>query len=296
MTTPHRLRSLLFGSLIGLVSLGIGRDAHAQQATTPAIVVAAAGQLQELVLRDGTRAIGRVEKVADGKVTFRTEAGATLEVDIAQVVSAEIATGRIVGGTYWPEDTNPTRLFFAPTGRTLKRGEAYFGIYEIYVPFVQYGITDRLSIGGGTPLFIGGGPHPIWFTPKFQVISKPQTQVSIGVMHFLNVDDVSFGIAYAAVTQGSTDSAVTVGLGRAYYRSDNDNGGSAVLMLGGEHRLSRRTKFVTENYYFSGHGMISGGIRFMGERLSADLGLVAPLDAEDFIAFPMVNFVWKFAK
>lgn len=67
-------------------------------------------------------------------------------------------------------------------------------------------------------------------------------------------------------------------------------------MVGGEHRLTRRLKFVTENYFFEEGGLVSGGIRFMGDRLSADLGLFAPLDADFFFAAPMVNFVWKFGK
>lgn len=272
------------------------QNAPAAQTATPTIAVAAPGERQELVLRDGTRAIGRVEKVDNGRVMFRTESGAVLEVDVAQIVSASVVHGRIVGGSYWPEDSNPTRLFFAPTGRTLKRGEAYVGLYEIYMPFVQYGVTDRFSIGGGTPLIVGGGAHPLWFTPKLQLVSAPTTQASIGVMHFLNIDDASFGVAYAAVTKGTTDSAATVGLGWAYARTDGHNGGSAVLMVGGEHRLSRRMKFVTENYFFDGHGLLSGGIRIMGERLSADVGLFTPLDADTFMALPMVNFVWKFAQ
>lgn len=301
MKTSRHPRNVLIGLLTVLVTLGVVGRASAQnpsaaQTVAPAVAVAAPGELQELVLRDGTRAIGRVEKVDNGRVTFRTESGATLEVAIAQVMSAEVVHGQVVSGSYWPEDSNPTRLFFAPTGRTLKRGDAYFGLYEIYMPFVQYGVTDRFSIGGGTLLFVGGGAHPVWFTPKLQLVSAPTTQASIGVMHFLNIDNASLGVAYAAVTKGTTDSAATVGLGWAYARSDGHNGGSAVLMVGGEHRLSRRVKFVTENYFFDGHGLLSGGVRMMGERLSADVGLFTPLDADTFIALPMVNFVWKFAK
>jgi len=213
-----------------------------------------------------------------------------------QVASADAVPGQVVEGSYWPEDANPTRLFFAPTGRALKRGDAYFGIYDIWMPFVQYGVTDRFSIGGGTPLFLGSGPHPVWFTPKFQIVSAPTTQVSLGVMHFLNVDNASFGVAYAAATKGTTDSAATAGLGWAYARSDHHHAGSAVVMVGGEHRVSRGAKLVTENYFFDGHALLSGGVRIMGERLSADLGLVSPLDANTLFAFPMVNFVWKFTK
>ncbi len=281
---------------VGAIGLARAQTAPAGQAAVPSIAVAAPGQLQELVLRDGTRAVGRVERIDNGRVVFRTESGAVLEVDVAQVVSASVVRGRMVDGSYWPEDSNPTRLFFAPTGRNLKRGDAYFGLYEIWMPFVQYGVTDRFSIGGGTPLFVGGGEHPVWFTPKLQLVSAPTTQASIGVMHFLNIDDASFGVAYAAVTKGTPDSAATVGLGWAYARTDGHNGGSAVLMVGGEHRLSRRMKFVTENYFFDGHGLLSGGIRILGERLSADVGLFTPLDADTPGALPMVNVVWKFTR
>ena len=293
MTITRSLHHLVFGLLVGFIWLNAPQTAHAQQAP-PTIAVGAPGQLQELVLRDGTRAFGRVEKIDNNRVTFRTEAGAVLEVDLAQVISAGIAAGRIVGSDYWPNDSNPTRLFFAPTGRTLKRGEAYFGLYEIYIPFVQYGVTDRFSIGGGTPLITGGGYHPLWFTPKLLIVSRPTTQASIGVMHFLNIEHASVGIAYASITQGTTDSAATLGLGWAYDRG-NDSTGTAVVMVGGEHRLSRRTKFVTENYIIDGHSLISAGFRVMGEKLSADLGLVSTPEALP-VAFPMVNFVWKFTK
>lgn len=194
----------------------------------------------------------------------------------------------------WPADPNPTRLFFAPTGRSLEKGEAYFGVYEVLLPFVQYGVTDRLSIGGGTPLVFGfGGDQPFWFTPKFQVVTARSTEAAVGVLHVVNMGDASVGMAYAVVTQGNADSALTVGGGYAYASADEDRAGAPVVMLGAEKRLSKRVKFVTENYWFSGIGLASGGLRIMGERLSADIGLVSPLGGEVAVVFPMVNFVWK---
>lgn len=265
------------------------------QAPAPSIVVAPPGETQELVLRDGTRAFGRVERVEGGRVTFRTTAGAAIEVDASQVVSVGPAAGRLHGGEYWAADPNPTRLFFAPTGRSLKRGTGYFGMYEIFMPFVQVGITDRVSIGGGTPLIFGGGSeHPFWVTPKVRVLASKSTEASVGILHFMNVGDGSFGIAYGVLTQGNTDSAVTLGLGYAYERY-GENEGSGVVMVGGEHRVRRGVKLVTENYFFSGGGIASGGVRLFGDRLAADLGLVVPLGAGDVIVFPIVNFVWKFS-
>ena len=91
-------------------------------------------------------------------------------------------------------------------------------------------------------------------------------------------------------------SAFTVGAGYAYERSgeDGDDGGSPLLMVGGERRVSRRIKLVTENYVFNDGGLVSGGVRFLGERLSVDLGLVTPIGAGEFVAVPILNFVWKF--
>jgi len=162
------------------------------------------------------------------------------------------------------------------------------------MPFVQVGVTDRLSIGGGTPLFLNDNNHPVWITPKFQVYRSPRTNVAVGAMHFLNVDGVTLGIAYAAGTFGSGDNALTVGVGRAYYNNDDDGDGSTVVLVGGERRLGRRIKLITENYAFTGGAVFTAGIRIFGRSLSADIGLMAPISATDFFAFPIGNVVWKF--
>ncbi len=285
--------SLLIASVVVVLSAA-PQAAQVPASPTSPIEVAAPGVTQQLELNDGTRAIGRVESVQDGRITFRTTAGAVMEVEIAVVRSVGAVTGTIVNGEFWPEDPNPTRLFFAPTGRSLTKGGAYFGVFEIMLPFVQYGVTDRFSIGGGTPFFIGAGTgQPFWVTPKFQVVKARSTEASVGVLHFVNMGEASAGIAYAVVTQGTTDAAVTMGGGYAYTSENKAREGAAVVMLGAEKRLSKRLKFVTENYWFGGIGLASGGLRFMGERLSADLGLVAPIWEDEAFAFPMINFVWK---
>jgi hypothetical protein len=198
----------------------------------------------------------------------------------------------------WMADPNPTRLFLAPTARALKRGEAYFGLYEVAVPFVQVGVTDRISIGAGTPLIYFGpkSDRPVWFTPKIQVVGTPSLQASVGVLHVVNIDQFSMGIAYGVVTKGSADSAFTVGAGYAYARGHNgDNTGSApVLMLGGEHRVSRRIKLVTENYVFHDFGLLSGGVRILNRKVSVDLGLASPIGMGVLVPGLVLNLVRKF--
>ncbi len=263
------------------------------QTPAPAVAVAPADITQEIRLRDGTTAVGRVDAVDGARVTFRTLAGATLTIDAADIVSLTTVEGRASGTEFWKDDPNPTRLFFGPTGRPLKRGDVYLGVYEIFIPFVQAGITDRFSIGAGTPLiFGGGGDRPFWLTPKFTVIARPKTQVAVGAMHMMNIDGDSLGVAYGAMTQGTRDTAFTVGVGYAY--EEFEDSGAPVVMIGGEHRVHRHVKLVTENYVFREGGIASAGVRFMTGRLSADLGLATPLGVDDVFVFPMVNFVWTF--
>jgi hypothetical protein len=184
-------------------------------------------------------------------------------------------------------------LFFAPTGRSLRRGEVSFGVFQFLAPFVQVGVTDRFSMGGGTPLLFGfdESDRPFWLTPKFQVLDSTNAQAAVGVLHLFNIDGDGAGIAYGVSTFGNTDNAGTVGAGLAYAGDDR----GWVLMGGAEGRVSRHVKVMTENYVWkSGDGILSGGVRFLGERLSADLALAIPFGVSDFVAFPVVNFVYVF--
>lgn len=293
--------------LVIIAMLFAAPAASTGQVTPVAVEIPAAGVTQDLLLKDGTRLIGRVESIGDAGFTFRTLSGLEMKLNTASVQSLRVFTGRIVKGEVWESDPNTTRLFFGPTGRSLKRGEAYFGVYEVFMPFVQVGVTDRISIGGGTPLVFGDIERPFWITPKVQLFSNARTSASVGVIQFFNFDNA--GIAYGVVTHGGEDGAVTIGGGYAYareeryagepyppdpYRDETDAHGSPVLMIGAERRMSKRTKFVTENYFFQRGGITSLGVRFFGEKLSADFAMMIPLNTEDFYAFPMINIVRKF--
>ena len=67
-------------------------------------------------------------------------------------------------------------------------------------------------------------------------------------------------------------------------------------MLGGELRVGRRISLVTENWMVPEleGAMISYGIRFFGESLSADLGLVNLSSEMVFPGIPYVDFVVSF--
>jgi hypothetical protein len=250
------------------------------------------GAYQRIELRDSSTLYGAIERVDGERVSVRTIAGAHVDVAVADIVSVTIVRGRLVGNEFRPNDPNRTRLFFAPTGRTVPRGAGYIGVYEVFYPFVEVGVTDRIMVGGGSPLIFGADVGaPVWVTPKVQVYRSDRVQSAAGVIHVFGVGD-PVGIAYVTTTVGSFDAAFTGGVGVGYV---GRNGSAPIVMLGGERRANRRVKVMTENWVWQGGGWVSGGVRFLGESLSADVSLVVPLvDREFLFAFPMVNFVWSF--
>ena len=65
-----------------------------------------------------------------------------------------------------------------------------------------------------------------------------------------------------------------------------------VAMLGGEYRVSRTIKLITENYLTSEVSLFTLGPRFFGERLSADSGIGFTVDDSEVFTVPMVNSVY----
>jgi hypothetical protein len=255
---------------------------------------------QEVRLRDGSVLFGTIEVYADDHVVFRTIGGAEVRIARDAIVSIVPARGDVVDGEFQRADPNTTRLLFAPTGRALERGDGYFGVYYFTMPFVQVGVTDRISIGGGTPLMFGfdESKRPFWVTPKVQLLNRGRVQAAAGVMHIVAPELGSLGIAYGVVTTGRPDASLSVGVGAGYRRHEGNNDATAILMVGGERRVRSGIKWVTENYLWTGgDGILSAGIRFYGERLSADVALFAPIgmdSLEGLIVLPFVNVVWRF--
>lgn len=248
----------------------------------------------ELVLRDGSRLYGTIERENDVEVVFRTQAGAIVTARRADIASLEEVTGTVSRGEFMRADRNATRLFFGPTGRTMEKGQVYVGVYEFLMPFVQVGITDRFSIGGGTPLVFGFDDwnRPFWVTPKLQVFHSSSTNISVGALHAFDTGGEGGGIGYVVGTRGGSDASVTAGAGLAY---GNDGERAWVVMVGGERRVRRNIKLMTETYVWkNGNGIASAGVRFLGDRLSADLAIGMPLGMESTFVFPIVNFVYVF--
>jgi hypothetical protein len=288
------LRPLLLAFFLCAGVLALPGRAAAQVDT----VGVAADSLYTIRLTDGSVIYGRVVEQTDEAVTVETQAGVRVTLQRGQIESMTAMRGRVVNGEVWPEDPHATRLFFGPTARAVPQGEGYLGVYELFFPFVTYGVTDRFTISAGTPIIPEAIGRVVYLAPKFEVVRTRSASAAVGVLALFATEealDGTVGLLYGVGTVGGPDQALTIGATVPFYAADGDSniGNDPVFMIGGELRAGRRTKFITENYFFPGEAsLVSGGLRFFGERLSADFGIGAASDGG--CCLPLVNFVYTF--
>jgi len=291
MTPPGLLRSVLLAAVLLLAALASPPRADAQ--VTGEVVVS--DTLLEVRLADGSVLYGRVIAVDGDRITLETQAGARVELQRAQIRSLRPVPGRVVNGEVWLEDPHATRLFFGPTARPLGAGRAYVGVYELIFPFVTYGVTSTFSISGGTPIVPEAAGEVFYFAPKLTVVQTEQVDGAIGVLVGAAKGSTA-GIVYGVGTVGDRDRALTGGIGWGF--SDGDLQNQSVVMLGGELRAGPRLKLLSESYFLPGEegAIVSVGVRFFSENLSADLGGARYVgsDCSDVCWFPLVNFVYSF--
>ena len=292
--------------LIAALALLVAWSAPPLAAPAPAQVAIEIPQpsdtVYEVRLGDGTVHVGQIVRRDADRLVLSTAGGVEVSVPIDRIVRIRPAEGRFVAGAYWPHDPNDSRLFFGPTGRTLDAGDGYVALYELFFPFIGYGAADWLTLAGGTMIFPDFTGEVVYLAPKARVLRTEHAEVSLGVFALFGSRDVtagSVGLLYGSGTFGSRDSAVTAGAAFPFAAGGGDTwmGDDPLLMVGGEHRVGRGIKLISENYFIpaEGFGALSGGVRFVGERLSADGGLALGFGNGEFgCCLPLINFVYNF--
>jgi hypothetical protein len=248
-----------------------------------------------ITTNDGSTFVGRVVAVHPESVELQTSAG---RVTVAFATMRPLTSIGAPGHEGWFENPNKTRLFFAPTGQMLKKGEGYFSDYELFFPGVAYGITDNISIGGGVSLFPGVGlsDQLLYITPKVGFSPSPKMHLAAGaIISTVPGDFTNVGAVYGVGTAGDGDASLTGGI--AYGFAGKDLTSEFAVLVGGEKRLTRNIGIVSENYFVPssvGTTVVSGGVRFMSEKLTVDLALFNAPSEPIFPGIPWVSFVYKF--
>ncbi len=261
--------------------------------------------VQVVRLADGSSLVGRFVDVSGDPVRFETGGGvvAIRRADLRDI--REMARGAVKNGQVWFDDPNPTRLFFGPTARSLPQGEGDFSSTYVFFLSGGYGVGGNAQIGAGFSIFPSDDftDNIFFVTAKVGIKAGKNAQLAVGglvgsVGAFLDdlggSDRAGVGALYGVGTFGSKDHALTFSTIMPF--ASGDFAEDPLLMLGGETRIARRLKLVTENYLSTagGDAILSYGVRILGEKMSASLGLINTTEGGVFPGIPYVDFVIRF--
>ncbi len=295
---PRLLQSLLIAGTIAV--LGMPRntpaaDGNAAEPSPP-------DSVSVIEARDGSTMVGRIIDETGGVVTVETPYG-VLRIPRDRIAAVRIRRLRPGGGDvrYRFEAPNETRLFFAPTGRVLPKGGGYLADYYLFFPSANYGVTDRLSLGGGFSIFPTGSManQVYFFTPKFGLKRSERMNVAVGALVIRPPDNLDediplISVLYGVGTWGDSDRNVTAGIG--YGMVDTKLAGSPLIMLGGEYRLTDRLALVSENWKPPNTSVVITmyGLRLLSETFTTDFALINNTEDPIFPGIPYIDFVYHF--
>jgi hypothetical protein len=170
---------------------------------------------------------------------------------ISSLVSAQTSNG------------HASRYVFSPSGFGIEKDSAYLNVVGPLIDF-QYGITDKVSVGIGTPFFLG-----VYGTASYhtQIADKlfVKTGALIGVPTY---GQGLFALPFAVGTYGTPDNQFSLGLGYSSFNSDDFELNGTAINIGGYHQLGSRAGFVYEVWYLPNTetAIISPNIRIYSKR------------------------------
>jgi len=253
---------------------------------------------------DGNEYIGIILKQTQEAIRIKTEKLGEISIPQSEIKKiTQLSAVKSKDGTYWLDNPQSTRYFWAPNGYNLKAGEGYY--QNVWILFNQavYGFTDHFSGGIGTvPLFLfGGASTPAWITAKFSVpVVENKFNLGAGALMgtVIGEENTGFGILYGITTFGSKDKNLNIGLGWGF--ADGEMAKNPTVNISGMIRTGAKGYLITENYFIGTPDefvvlMMVGGRRII-KRTGLDFGAMIPI-AEDmggFVAVPWLGLTIPF--
>ena len=228
--------------------------------------------------RDGTTIIGTFDREEQGNIYIKDLEGKETYLPRVMVAQTHEVTGdNLKDGEYWFPNMHDTRYFFSPSAFGLEKGEGYFGHSYWMLWQAQFGITDELSIGGGTTFW----GFPATLNAKYSFNINKDFNYALGwfwVGDLFGWTEGEMGsmlnMPYMVVTKGSKENNITLGIAYNFATPfedwrDNEIESSKrlVLNMGATFRASRRFAVVFEGWVLNAFGeepevMGGPGIRY----------------------------------
>ena len=253
---------------------------------------------------DGNEYIGIILNQTPEAIRIKTDKLGEISIPQSEVKKiTQLSATKSKDGTYWLDNPQETRYFWAPNGYNLKKGEGYY--QNVWVLFNQavYGITNHFSAGIGTvPLFLFASPYtPAWITAKFSVpIVENKFNLGVGALMgtVIGESNTGFGILYGITTFGSKDKNLNIGLGWGY--AGGRMASNPTVNISGMIRTGPRGYFITENYFIGTPDnfmvLMSLGGRRIIKHTGLDFGAFIPIggDIGSFVAIPWLGLTIPF--
>lgn len=276
--------------------------ATAQAAAVTPVPPATTGPTPALVsLKDGQQLRGTLVGRDASGITLELEGGARMVVPEASI--ARIEVGRPGQGAVRGEDPNRTRYLYSPSGFMLRTGEGYVSQTELLVTSVAIGVTEFLTVGVGTSvpfLFVDDGVNVLGMVKVGGSVGEHVHVAAVGQTLWLPGVDAGTtgGLLLATVTFGTPDAHVGFSAGPPFVTGTEENAvGDVLLSISGNYRVSERIALVSENWILPAADnayITSGALRFIGQRLSVDAGLVFVDGAT--VPLPWLDFTFNFGR
>lgn len=249
--------------------------------------------VDEIELRDGSILRGHIISETESIVEFETLTGSRVEVRVEDIVRRRRVSGRMRGTKFVTFDPNATRLLFGPTAVALPHGSGYLAAHELFFLSGAVGLGGKLTLMGGTSLIPGAPEQLVFIAPKFTVHEREKQAFAVGFMMGTVTGVPEYGgILYGVGTFGPENQSISVGTGFLFGGGEVHD--SPIIMLGGQKQLSSRVKLLTENYAMpteTGGALLSFAVRFIGGRMTTDLGGVTVSTALDEGGFPFLPWL-----
>jgi hypothetical protein len=254
----------------------------------------------QIILKDGSTMQGTIISENAQEIDLTTENLGKITIKRDQIKSMVLLDSKnLRNGKYWFPNPNYSRYFIGP-GIQLKKGDGYYQNVDLFLNTASYGITNFFSMGGGIELYSTLSGHPIFILmPKLGFKVANSLWLGGGILYVNAIEALDdfggLGIGYGSAAFGNENNNVTLGIGWGYAGSSWSD--RPIITLSGMTRVTRRIGLVTENWFIPDYTIFSYGIRFMGEKIAVDIGL---LNSKDIVkTFPIgvpafLDFVLKF--
>jgi hypothetical protein len=137
-----------------------------------------------------------------------------------------------------------SRYVFSPSGFGIEKDSAYLNVVGPLIDF-QYGITDKVSIGIGTPLFLG-----VYGTASYHTQVTEKLHLKSGLLAGVpTVGRGTFLLPYVVGTWSNVDNQFSFGVGYPSFNSDDIEFNGTALNVGGYRKLGSRIGLVYEVWY-----------------------------------------------